>query len=270
VPWRIPEFYNKFQGREDLLAYAKERSIPIAMGAGNKPPYSMDDNMFHISFESGVLEDPAVEAPESTHKYTTPLNKCKESHDDVQIFYEKGDPIKVVNMGTGETATTPATMLKLLNRLGGEHAIGRIDIVENRYVGVKSRGVYETPGGTILRAGHLDIEALTLDREVLRIRDGLSLKYGELCYNGYWFSPEMEFLQHSLDFTQKNVCGEVRLRLYRGNVMNIGRSSPRSLYKQDLVSMDVEGGFDVALSEGFIRTNARRLQAYRHVNGTAN
>lgn len=161
-------------------------------------------------------------------------------------------------------------MPQLVNKLGGAHAIGRIDIVENRYVGVKSRGVYETPGGTILRTAHLDIEALTMDREVLRIRDGLSLKYAELCYNGYWFSPEMEFLQHSLDFTQKNVCGEVRVRLYRGNAIIIGRSSPRSLYKQDLVSMDVEGGFDVALSEGFIRTNARRLQAYRHVNGVSN
>mmetsp|Transcript_773 Transcript_773/g.2066 ORF Transcript_773/g.2066 Transcript_773/m.2066 type:complete len:446 (-) Transcript_773:197-1534(-) len=270
VPWRIPEFYNKFQGRQDLLAYAKERGIPIAMDAGNRPPYSMDDNMFHISFESGVLEDPAATAPDSCHKYTVPLTQAKDTHDDVQIFYENGDPVKVVNMGTGEEAKTPAAILKMLNILGGAHAIGRIDIVENRYVGIKSRGVYETPGGTILRQGHLDIEALTLDREVLRIRDGLSLKYAELCYNGYWFSPEMEFLQHSLDFTQKNVCGEVRLRLYRGNVMALGRSSPKSLYKQDLVSMDVEGGFDVALSEGFIKTNARRLQAYRHVNGSAN
>jgi argininosuccinate synthase len=265
VPWRIPEFYNKFQGRQDLLAYAKERNIPIAMDAGNKPPYSMDDNMFHISFESGVLEDPAATAPDSCHKYTTPLDKCKETPDDIQIFYEKGDPVKVVHLQTGEEATTPATILKFLNKLGGAHAIGRIDIVENRYVGIKSRGVYETPGGTIMRAAHLDIEALTMDREVLRIRDQLSLKYSELVYNGYWFSPEMEFLQYSLDWTQRVVNGEVRLRLFRGQPMILGRSSPQSLYKQDLVSMDVEGGFDVALSEGFIKTNARRLQAFRHV-----
>ncbi|EKX49101.1 hypothetical protein GUITHDRAFT_68321 [Guillardia theta CCMP2712] len=265
VPWRIPEFYNKFQGRQDLLAFAKERGIPIAMDAGNRPPYSMDDNMFHISFESGVLEDPAATPPESTHKYTTPLAKCKETHDDVQIWFEKGDPIKVKNLNTGEEASTPANILKFLNRIGGQHAIGRIDIVENRYVGIKSRGVYETPGGTILRAAHLDIEALTLDREVLRIRDMLSLKYSELVYNGFWFSPEMEFLQHSMDFTQRHVNGEVRLRLFRGNAIVLGRSSPNSLYNKDIVSMDVEGGFDVSHSEGFIRTQARRLQAYRNM-----
>eukprot|EP00960_Hanusia_phi_P059159 764089-Hanusia_phi.AAC.8 len=209
---------------------------------------SMDDNMFHISFESGVLEDPAATPPESTHKYTLPLAKCKETHDDVQVRERwaksgcgvMGDPVKVKNLNTGEEANTPANILKVLarcvagfadtsqflNRIGGQHAIGRIDIVENRYVGIKSRGVYETPGGTILRAAHLDIEALTMDREVLRIRDMLSLKYSELVYNGFWylrllsfhscsqrggrFSPEMEFLQHSMDFTQRHVNGEVK------------------------------------------------------------
>lgn len=265
VPWRIPEFYNKFQGRQDLLAYAKERGIPIAMDAGNRPPYSMDDNMFHISFESGILEDPAATAPDSCHKYTKPLESCKETPDDVQILFEKGDPVKVINMGTKEEATTPANILKMLNRLGGDHAIGRIDIVENRYVGIKSRGVYETPGGTILREAHLDLEALTLDREVLRVRDSMSLKYSELVYNGFWFSPEMEFLQNSMDFAQRHVNGEVRLRLFRGCARALGRSSPNSLYNMDMVSMDVEGGFDVSHSEGFIRTQARRLQAYRNM-----
>lgn len=265
VPWRIPEFYNKFQGRQDLLAYAKERGIPIAMDAGNRPPYSMDDNLFHISFESGVLEDPAATPPDSTHRYTTPLAKCKETPDDVQIWYDKGDPVRVKNLTTGEEASTPASMLKLLNRLGGVHAIGRIDIVENRFVGIKSRGVYECPGGTILRAAHLDIEALTADREVVRIRDGLSIKYSELVYNGFWFSPEMEFLQHAMDYTQRHVSGEVRLRLFRGMPMILGRSSDNSLYKKDMVSMDVEGGFDVGMSEGFIRTLSRRLRAYRNM-----
>lgn len=265
TPWRIPEFYNKFQGRQDLLAYAKERNIPIVMDKGDRPPYSMDDNMFHISFESGILEDPAATAPDSCHKYTVPLESCKETPDDVQIWFEKGDPVKVKNLTNGEEATTPATILKLLNKLGGAHAIGRIDIVENRYVGIKSRGVYETPGGTILREAHLDIEALTLDREVLRIRDGLSLKYAELVYNGFWYSPEMEFLQNSMDFAQRHVSGEVRLRLFRGKPVVLGRSSPNSLYNMDMVSMDVEGGFNVAHSEGFIRTQARRLQAYRNM-----
>jgi len=270
VPWRIPEFYTKFQGRQDLLAYAKERAIPIAMDVGNRPPYSMDDNLFHISFESGVLEDPAATPPDSTHRYTQPLNACKETHDDVQIFWEKGNPVKVVNLTTKEEASTPANVLKMLNRLGGAHAIGRIDIVENRYVGIKSRGVYETPGGTILRAAHLDIEALTLDREVLRIRDTMSIKYAETVYNGFWFSPEMEFMQNAMDYAQRHVNGETRMRLFRGNVIALGRSSPNSLYNMDMASMDVAGGFDVSHSEGFIRTQARRLTAYRnmaHPNG---
>lgn len=265
VPWRIPEFYSRFKGRQDLLLYAKDRGIPIDMDQGDRPPYSMDDNMFHISFESGILEDPAATPPESTHKYTKPLSECKSTPDDIQIFFEKGDPVKVLNLGTKEEASTPATILKLLNRLGGVHSIGRIDIVENRFVGIKSRGVYETPGGTILRAAHLDLESLTLDREVLRVRDMMSLKFSEKVYEGFWFSPEMEFLQNAMDFSQRHVTGEVRLRLFRSSVMALGRSSPYSLYNMDLVSMDVEGGFDVAHSTGFIATQARRLVAYRNM-----
>lgn len=265
VPWRIPEFYSRFKGRQDLLLYAKDRGIPIDMDQGDRPPYSMDDNMFHISFESGILEDPAATPPESTHKYTKPLSECKSTPDDIQIFFEKGDPVKVLNLGTKEEASTPATILKLLNRLGGVHSIGRIDIVENRFVGIKSRGVYETPGGTILRAAHLDLESLTLDREVLRVRDMMSLKFSEKVYEGFWFSPEMEYLQNAMDFCQRHVTGEVRLRLFRSSVMALGRSSPYSLYNMDLVSMDVEGGFDVAHSTGFIATQARRLVAYRNV-----
>jgi argininosuccinate synthase len=265
--WRDREYLDKFQGRLDLIDYAESMNIPV--GATKKHSYSEDENMYHISYESGELEDPAYPGHHTEGGYPGLVLKKKSvsllDAPDVParltIDFEQGNPVRVRNVDDGTEHTNPLAMFEYLNEIGGAHGVGRIDIVENRFVGMKSRGCYETPGGTVLNAAHLDLEILTMDREVMRIRDGLSLKYAECVYNGYWFSPEMDFLNNAMDHAQRHVTGSVDVQLHKGNVINVGRSSPLSLYSEDLVSMDKEGGFDATLSTGFIKTLSTRLKA---------
>eukprot|EP00939_MAST-03C_sp_MAST-3C-sp1_P003835 g3835.t1 len=264
--WRDREYLAKFEGRQDLLDYATSQNIPVS--ATKKHSYSEDENMMHISYESGELEDPAF--PGHTKEYPGMVLKKKtvgvlEAPDvpaKISIDIEKGEPVAVRNFDDGTEITGDAVALyEYLNTLGGIHGIGRIDIVENRFVGMKSRGCYETPGGTIVHEALRDLEVLCMDREVHRLRDTLAVKYSELIYNGFWFSPEMDFLMTAMEKAQEHTTGTVDLQLLKGNVIKRGRSSPLSLYNQDLVSMDIEGGFNPEISTGFIQTLSTRLKA---------
>ena len=262
--WRDRDYLERFEGRLDLIEYAQSEGIPVS--ATKKASFSEDENCMHISYESGELEDPAFpghtrEYPEEMWKKTTPLEDTPDTPANLTIDFESGSPVRVTNVDDGTVHSSPLDLFLYLNELGGMHGVGREDIVENRFVGMKSRGCYETPGGSILFRAHLDLETLTMDREVMRIRDGLSLKFSELLYNGYWFSPEMEFLRASMDHAQQPVTGSVDIRLFKGNVINRGRSSPYSLYNEELVSMDVEGGFNAEMSTGFIQTLSTRVKA---------
>ena len=219
----------------------------------------------HISFESGILEDPNLEPEGDMFKFTVSPKDAPDKETKIEIHFKDGIPVKVVNLDDGTIKTKPLELFTYLNDLGRTNGIGRIDIVENRFVGIKSRGVYETPGGTILRAAHMDIEGIAMDREVMRIRDMLTPKFSELVYNGFWFSPEMDFLMAAIKKSQEVIDGVVKLTLYKGNVMVTGRTSPSSLYDQDLSSMDIEGGFDQKDSEGFIKINAIRLMAHHAI-----
>ncbi len=260
APWKDKEFLAQFKGRTDLINYAKEKGIPIK--ATHHKPYSTDANLMHISYESGVLEDPTKAASEDMFEWTKSPGEAPETETNLEIHFKDGIPAKVVNKDTGEEKTDPLELFTYLNETGAANGVGRIDIVENRFVGIKSRGVYESPGATILRAAHMDIEAIAMDREVMRLRDMLEPKFSELVYNGFWFSPEMEFLRAAIDKSQELIDGVVHLSLYKGNVIIRGRSSPSSLYNQELSSMDIEGGFDQKDSEGFIKINAIRLMAH--------
>jgi len=266
APWKIQEFLDRFKGRTDLLNYAEEKGIPVK--ASLKKPYSEDDNLMHISHEAGILEDPNFKfEKEMLTKMVMPQDAPdKETH--IEIFFEKGIPIKVVNKDNGEEYADPLSLFVYLNKVGGENGIGLVDMVENRFVGIKSRGVYETPGGTILLAAHKDLEGITMDREVLKIRDMLSPIFSQLVYYGFWFSPEMEMIMTAIDKSQELVNGKVTLTLYKGNIIIDGRESPNSLYNKDLSSMDVEGGFDQKDSAGFIKINAIRLMAYNKVKNS--
>ena len=263
APWKDEEFLNQFKGRTDLINYAKEHDIPLSVTL--KKPYSIDENLLHISFESGILEDPNLEPEGDMFKFTVSPKDAPDKETKIEIHFKDGIPVKVVNLDDGTIKTKPLELFTYLNDLGRTNGIGRIDIVENRFVGIKSRGVYETPGGTILRAAHMDIERIAMDREVMRIRDMLTPKFSELVYNGFWFSPEMDFLMAAIKKSQEVIDGVVKLTLYKGNVMVTGRTSPSSLYDQDLSSMDIEGGFDQKDSEGFIKINAIRLMAHHAI-----
>jgi argininosuccinate synthase len=263
APWRDSEFLARFKGRPDLLAYAAEHGIEVS--ATPKKPYSMDDNLYHISYESGVLEDPKTAPTDDMFRWTKDPRQAPDEPEDIEIHFHDGTPVKLVNRASGESWTDPLELFMALNALGAKHGVGRIDIVENRFVGIKSRGVYETPGGTILREAHMDIEGIAMDREVMRLRDMLSPKFAELVYNGFWFSPEMEFLMAAIAKSQEVIDGIVYLRLFKGRVTVIGRESPASLYDRDLASMDIEGGFNPKDSEGFIRINAIRLKAHHAI-----
>jgi argininosuccinate synthase len=252
APWRMPEDFP-FKGRTDMIQYLEERGIPCAVSA--KKPYSTDRNLLHISFEGGVLEDPWVEAPEDMWCMTKPLSQAADEAEVVEISFEKGIPVAV----NGETLS-PAALMRKLNALGCEHAVGRIDIVENRFTGMKDRGIYETPGGTILQHAHRAIESICMDREVMHLRDSLIPKYATLVYNGFWFAPEREMLQVAITESQKTVSGDVRVKLFKGGVHVIGRQSPNSLYNPELVSFDEEGGYDQKDATGFIKLNALRLR----------
>lgn len=263
APWKDPEFLAEFKGRTDMLNYACQKGIPVK--ASLKKPYSEDDNLMHISHEAGIFEDPKF-APDSSilQKMVSPKDAPdRETH--LAIHFKNGIPEMVENTETGYIVEGALELLEYLNQLGGENGIGLVDIVENRFVGVKSRGVYETPGATILYAAHLDIEGIAMDREVLKLRNMLSPIFAELVYNGFWFSPEMDFLRAMVDKSQELIDGTVYLSLYKGNVQIYGRESPSSLYNKELASMDIEGGFNQADAEGFIRINAIRLMAHHAI-----
>ena len=262
-PWKDAEFLEKFKGRIDCIEYAKEQGIPVK--ATKKKSYSEDDNLLHISHESGILEDPAMEADEHIYSLTTAPEKAPDVADKIVMTFKNGLPVKVENLADGTVKKKPLELFMYLNELGCKHGIGRLDMVENRYVGIKSRGVYETPGGAILHAAHRDIEGIAMDREVMRLRDMLSAKLAEVIYNGFWFSPEMDFLMAAIDKSQEAIDGKVTVKLFKGVAYPCARESPTSLYNQDLSSMDIEGGFDQKDSIGFIKINAIRLMAHHAV-----
>ncbi|MBI5393440.1 argininosuccinate synthase [Candidatus Woesearchaeota archaeon] len=259
-PWKDAEFLAQFKGRTDLINYAAKNGIPVK--ATVSAPYSTDENLMHISYESGILEDPKLAPNPEMFEYTNSPQTAPDKEAHIEIHFKDGLPIKVVNKDDNTAKENPLELFQYLNELGSLHGIGRIDIVENRFVGIKSRGVYETPGATILRSAHLDIEGIAMDREVMRLRDMLSPKFAELVYYGFWYSPEMDFLMAAINKSQEVIDGIAYLTLYKGNVINTGRESPSSLYDQELSSMDVEGGFNQQDSIGFIKINAIRLKAH--------
>ena len=259
APWKEDDFLARFQGRNDMIAYAKENDIPVK--ATKDKPYSSDANLMHISYEAGVLEDPAFCPEESMFEFTVSPKKAVDKAVNLEIEFLHGNPVKVRNIDDGTVKSEPLELFQYLNELGGKHGIGRIDIVENRFVGIKSRGVYETPGGTILHIAHRDIEGMTMDREVMHLRDTLIPKFSELVYYGFWFSPEMEFLRTAFDKSQEHVSGKVILSIYKGNVIINGRESKNSLYKKSISSMDIAGGYNQKDAVGFIKLNALRLMA---------
>lgn len=248
----------------DLLEYATLKSIPVVQTKSK--PWSTDENMFHISYEAGILEDPAQEPPADMWKLTRGLQEASPNGPErIQLTFDQGSPTAIRNFSSSSAAeqyyTDPLQLFECLNQLGRLHGIGRIDIVENRYVGIKSRGCYETPGGTILHKAQRDLEGLTMDREVRRLRDEWSTQLSRLLYNGLWFSPERRVLSHAIAGCQQFVSGQVTLELYKGNIVVVGRSSPVALYDQRLSSMDISGGFDPSNSTGFIATQSIRLKA---------
>ncbi len=249
APWREWEF----KSRTDLINYAKKHKIPVP--ATKERPYSCDRNMLHISFEGGILEDPWKAPPEDIFVLTTDPKKAPDKTTTIEIDFEKGIPVAIDGK-----KHSPANLLMKLNELGGRNGIGRVDLVENRFVGMKSRGVYETPGGTILHVAHRAMESITMDREVMHLRDSLIPKYSSLVYNGFWFSPEMQVLRKMVDETQENVTGTVRLELYKGNVSVTGRKSKKSLYRTDIVTFEKDTVYNPKDAEGFIRLNALRLK----------
>jgi argininosuccinate synthase len=261
APWKERDFLDRFQGRMDLLAFAKEHDIPVE--ATVDKPYSSDENLMHRSYEAGMLEDPAAPAPEDMYKLTRALENTPDEPTDLTLHYKDAMPVRLVCAADGVDLDNPVELFDWLNEKGGMHGIGRIDIVENRFVGIKSRGVYETPGGTILHHAIRDLEGIAMDREVLRLRDMLSPRFAEIIYNGFWFSPEMDFIQQAYRQSERLIDGTVDLRLYKGNVVIRGRTSTSSLYDQELSSMDVAGGYDQEDARGFIRINALRLRAHK-------
>ncbi|MGE7198641.1 argininosuccinate synthase [Brevundimonas sp. S1H14] len=259
APWREWDF----KSREALLDFAEKHQIPISKDKRGEAPFSVDANLLHSSSEGKVLEDPAVEAPEFVHQRTIAPEDAPDAPTIITIAYEKGDPVAI----DGE-ALSPAALLTKLNQLGHDNGVGRLDMVENRFIGMKSRGVYETPGGTIMLAAHRGMESITLDRGAMHLKDELMPKYASLIYNGFWFSPEREMLQAAIDHSQQKVSGTVRVKLYKGNVTIIGRESPNSLYDQDLVTFE-EGvqAYDHKDAEGFIKLNALRLRVLAKRDG---
>jgi argininosuccinate synthase len=250
APWREWEF----KGRSDLIAYAEQHNIAVT--ATHAKPYSTDRNLMHVSYEGGILEDPWAEPPADIFQMTKAPEEARAEAEYVVIEFEEGVPVSVGGRRMGAVA-----LLEELNRVGGAHGVGRVDLVENRFVGMKSRGVYETPGVTILQAAHRALESITMDREVLRLRDALSLKFAESVYYGFWFAPETDLLRRTIDETQKGVTGEVRLKLYRGNVIVAGRRAPRSLYNERLATFEADTVYNQRDAEGFIKLNALRLRS---------
>jgi argininosuccinate synthase len=268
APWRDESFRNQFPGRAEMIAYCEEKKIPVQATA--KKPYSMDRNLLHISFEAGILEDPWLDASAPEHKGMYVLSVAPEDAPDkaeyVTLDFEQGNCVAV-----NGKAMNPLGVMKTLNKLGGKHGVGRVDLVENRYVGMKSRGVYETPGGAILHFAHRQMESITMDREVMHIRDSLIPKYSELVYYGYWFAPERLALQALATESQKNVTGSVRVKLYKGNIINAGRKSPLSLYNPHIATMEADPtkAYNQDDATGFIRLNGLRLKVAAQVHSAA-
>ncbi len=262
-PWKDGEFLSQFQGRSDMIRYAAGNRIPVK--ASISKPYSEDDNLMHISHEAGILEDPLFFAGKDIlEKMVMPMD-APDKETRISVTFKDGIPVKVTNKDDGTTCEDPLELFIWLNKLGGQNGIGLLDMVENRFVGIKSRGIYETPGATILYAAHRDIEGIAMDREVMRLRNMLAPVFAELVYNGFWFSPEMEFLQAAMDKSQEVIDGTVHMLLYKGNIIIEGRESHSSLYNKELSSMDIEGGFNQTDSLGFIRINAIRLMAHHAI-----
>ncbi len=254
APWR--EW--TFKGRSDLIVYAKEKNIPVT--ATLEKPYSTDRNLMHVSYEGGILEDPWTEPPADIFQMTCEPEAAQAKSEYVEINFEKGVPVAI----NGE-AMDAVKLLTRANEIAGRHGVGRVDLVENRFVGMKSRGVYETPGMTILQAAHRALESITMDREVTRLRDSLSLKFAESVYYGFWFAPEMTLIRRVIDETQTHVTGDVRVKLYRGSCAIVGRRAPRSLYNEKLVTFEADDVYDQRDAEGFIKLNALRLRTLRQL-----
>ena len=263
APWKVPEFYQRYPGRAQLIEYAQQNGIPVKATA--EQPWSTDENLMHISFESGMLEDPWQEPKEEMFELSQSPKNAPDQEQILTIDFEEGLPVRLDGQ-----KFEPVELLTELNEIGGRHGIGRVDLVESRFVGMKSRGVYETPGGTILNIAHRAMESLTLDRGVIHLKDSLMPRFSQLVYNGFWFSPEMEILLEMGRSTQKRVSGTVRLKLYRGNCMVTGRKSDNSLYDEDIATMEAdEGNYDPRDSNGFIRLNALPLRIHRRLTSKA-
>jgi argininosuccinate synthase len=292
APWRQERFRETFPGRAEMIAYAEANRIPVQASA--KKPYSMDRNLLHISFESGILEDPWFDASADANRDMYVLSVSPEEAPDkaetVELHFEKGICVGLACAGLdgllhdlgitngvtfladGSARLSPLAIMRVLNKLGGRHGVGRVDMVENRFVGMKSRGVYETPGGAILHFAHRQMESITMDREVMHLRDSLIPKYASLVYNGFWFAPEREALQAFVDESQKNITGVVRVKLYKGNVIAAGRKSPLSLYNPDIATMEADPtkAYNQSDATGFIALNALRLKVASRVHSTRN
>lgn len=258
-PWKTQKFLDQFKGRSDMIQYAEKHGIPIK--ASKSKPYSEDENLLHLSHEAGILEDPSAITEESVYTNSQSLLETPNQPDMVQIKFENGIPVKVTNLSTNEVQDDPLALFEMLNQLGVKHGIGRMDMVENRFVGIKSRGVYETPGGTILFNAHTDLEAITLDREVLHLKNMLSDKLATLIYNGFWFSPEKEMIMAAIDKSQETVQGNVTMQLFKGHAYAVARTSDLSLYNPEMSSFDAVGGYNQEDAAGFIKINAIRLKA---------
>jgi argininosuccinate synthase len=263
APWKMDVFLDRFRGRSDMLHYAEQHGIPVK--ASRSKPYSEDDNLLHISHEAGVLEDPNAAADEDVYSRTSMRADWPDAPEEIIVHFTDGIPTALD--AEGKTVTGALAIFEKLNELGTRHGIGRLDMVENRFVGIKSRGVYETPGGEILYKAHRDLEGLTMDREVMRIRDGLSLKVAELIYNGFWFSPEFELLMVTMDKAQENITGAVTVELFKGSAYPVARTSEHALYDPDQSSMDIEGGYDQKDADGFIKINEVRLRNNTNIRG---
>lgn len=258
APWKMEEFLTRFEGRSDMLNYADQHGIPVT--ATRSKPYSEDDNLLHISHEAGILEDPNAVCAEDVYSRSSTIKDWPDEPETIAMTFENGIPVHVENLGCKTVKTGALEIFEYLNEIGSKHGIGRLDMVENRFVGIKSRGVYETPGGAILHNAHRDLEGLTMDREVMKLRDTMSLKVAELIYNGFWFSPEFELLMTFMDKAQENISGTVKVQLFKGSAYPTARTSPNALYDPLQSSMDEEGGYDQKDADGFIKINAVRLK----------
>ncbi len=262
APWKDPEWLSEFEGRSQMIAYAEKYNIPVK--ASTKKPYSEDENLLHISHEAGILEDPSKGCPVDVFSHTVHPWDAPDETTVLAVEFSDGIPVKVTNENDGTVVDTPLELFNYVNKIGHDNAVGRVDMVENRYVGIKSRGVYETPGGSILWAAHRDLEGICMDKEVMHLRDSLMPKFAEIIYNGYWFSPEFDFLSAAINKSQELITGVAKIAIYKGNMISAGVTSPYSLYNEKLGSMEVSGGYQPVDCKGFININGIRLQAHHY------